>query len=310
MISLPEPALILDLWSKNVDPMVDTFPFANNDIWMVAAFLSFTYFLRSFLDQRGQGKKFTSKLRPIIFLYHCFICGLCAGSFLIGLIITDWSHLWYDGACSVNQPFSAAGFGGKIRMYFVYMAILVKVAQLTEFIWMRNSFAFAVSLFETVGALCIMKWDATGRVWLGGAFHMAFIHFGNLFNAIEVSRTEDPVFLYLLRRYWCLFGIGFFTLIGYPHILYTIFNTQCNFPIIYQLGSLVYPIFAYYTYPKIYVDAYSSPAVVSNYEKKGGSLFPQTWESEERTTSKAGACETLFLDVCSMFLSIASFFRG
>lgn len=52
MVSLAEPALILDMWSHNVDPMVDNFPFANNDIWMVAAFLSCIYFLRSFLDQR------------------------------------------------------------------------------------------------------------------------------------------------------------------------------------------------------------------------------------------------------------------
>ena len=251
---------IHDVWAANADPLVDSMPFVNNDIWMVALCLAGNAVCRLHYRANTSSKKRQATVESLVFLYHCFICGLSFAAMLVVCILTDWET--HVVTCIRLQTFSNYGFAGKVKIYIVYIAFLVKLCQVIECIWCRSSLAQAVTLTEGVICLLGLKFDATAHVWLAGVLHLPFLLFTSYFNAISISRTEDPHIMFQIRRRLVYLFLTTESCVGLMHTLYTMSRSDCAFPRHWSLFALFYPLVAWATYQHIYITPYAPRMLV------------------------------------------------
>ena len=242
-----------DVWNTNADPLVDSFPLVNEDIWILVLFLAGNAACR--LHCCPAGKKAKSKIEPLVFLYHCFLSGLCFLAFVTGCMLIDYDT--HVVTCNRLRTFSSYGFWGKVRMYAVYIAFLVKMCHVMECIWCHSLLPQIVSLMEGIICLISMKFDATAHIWLGGMLHLPFLLLTNFLNAIQISRTEDARMIYQIRRKLVHLLLAAGSAVGIMHAVYTLSRPDCAFPRHWSLFALTYPIFAYATYPSIFIKPYA-----------------------------------------------------
>lgn len=242
-----------DAWNTNADPIVNSLPLVNEDIWILVLFLAGNAACRS--QCTTAGKKTKAKMEPLIFLYHCFMCGLCFAALVMGCMLLDYET--HVVSCSRLRSFSTYGFWGEVRMYSVYIAFLVKTCHVMECIWCHSLIPQIVSLMEGMICLMSMKFDASAHIWLGGMLHLPFLLFTNYLNAIQISRTEDARMMHQIRRKLVYLLLAAGSAIGIMHAAYTLSRPDCAFPRHWSLFALIYPILAYATYPSIFITPYA-----------------------------------------------------
>lgn len=190
-------APVASFWlPKNVDPLFDGFAFVNDDLWVVFAFLGFNVAASQLSGYPRRTKSSESSKSPLVarpyaFLYYCFLCGLCALSFCIAGIVSDFGQSFLT--CQKLETFSHLGFRGRIKSYIVYIAFMVKLVQLTEAIWSRRLLSRAVFFAELMLCLVGMKLDATDYIWLGGACNLPFILLSSFFSALQCSGASKEI---------------------------------------------------------------------------------------------------------------------
>lgn len=243
-----------DVWNKNADILVNSFPLVNDDVWILILFLAGSAVCR--VHFHPAGKKIRAKIEPLIFLYHCFLCGLCFAAFVIGCILISSDGHPLTG--NHMMTFSCYGFWGKVKMYSVYIAFLVKVCHVMECIWCHSLIPQIVSLMEGLICLISMKFDATAQIWLGGMLHLPFLIFTNYLNAIEISRTEDAREMFQIRRKLVYLMLASGSAIGIMIGVYTLISpfARTTFPRHWSLFALTYPILAYASYPRLFITPY------------------------------------------------------
>ena len=243
-------------WTKNADAMVNDFPLMNNDIWILAVFLLFNFFLRYIIDVTGTKKAIEQRTNGMRFIYHCFLGGLCGASWVIGCLITDWNKLWFH--CQQFDTFSTYGFSGQVKMWMFYFAILGKMTEVVEYIWWKSKLGFAVSLMEMCVGIYGLKFDPTPALWVIASGYVTIGLYTHYWHGIEIARAETSENITQYRRKMTYFVMICGTVCAYVHGIYTLTTCDPNvFPLHYSIAPLIYPIFAWYVYPKILIDAFS-----------------------------------------------------
>jgi hypothetical protein len=261
--------LVTDLpnhWNNNADPLLNSMPLVNNDIWIIGVFLLSNIFFRYIVDITGTKKALEKRTNGFRFIYHCFFGGLCGACFAIGFLITDWERLAFT--CERFNTFSTYGFSGHVKMWMCYFAFLGKMTQVVEFIWRKSKLGIAVSLTELIIALFGIKFDATPAIWLAGAIHIPFGLFTHYWNGIEITKTENPGDIREYRRKMTIFFLICELITAYSQGLFTLAKcSTTDYPLHYTIIALLYPIFSCIVYPKIYVDAFSSSSSTPSFKK-------------------------------------------
>lgn len=241
-------------WMQNVDPYVDAFPFVNEDLWMLAAFLTINLVVSRVL---GYPKRNSSQtVRPYAFTYYCFMCGLCAGCFAICSVISNMGENMLT--CRPLLTFSHLGFRGRIKAYIVYMSFLTKLVHVVEAIWSKSTISWMLFSAELVLCISGLKYDGTDYIWMAGALNLPFILTTSYLNAYAVSGNTDrkPSEIAYARKTIINMLVVIQTIFLVVHSSYTLAVPNCAYPKHWSVMGFIFAYIGWTLYPRVYITDY------------------------------------------------------